>query len=96
MSAVKIITSKDAAQLITDDSVVGVGGFIGTGVAEEIHMEVENRFLETAEPSNLTLFYAAGIGDGENRGLNHYAHEGLVKRIIGGHKIGRASCRERV
>lgn len=85
MSTVKIITSKEAAQLITPDSVVGVGGFIGTGVAEEIHLEVENRFLETAEPTNLTLFYAAGIGDGVDRGLNHYAHEGLVKRIIGGH-----------
>ena len=85
MSSVKIITSKEAANLITDNSVVGLGGFIGTGVAEEIHLEVENRFLEKGAPKNLTLFYAAGIGDGADRGMNHYAHEGLVKRIIGGH-----------
>jgi propionate CoA-transferase len=85
MSSVKIITSKEAASLITDNSVVGLGGFIGVGVAEEIYIEVENRFIENQSPRNLTLVYAAGNGDGVDRGMNHYAHEGLVKRIIGGH-----------
>ncbi|MEH7106904.1 acyl CoA:acetate/3-ketoacid CoA transferase [Bacillus sp. JJ1764] len=85
MGKSKLISSKGAAELIFDGAILGVGGFIGTGVAEEIHQEVEKRYLETGKPENLTLLYAAGIGDGGERGLNHYAHEGLIKKVIGGH-----------
>ncbi|MHC5246952.1 acyl CoA:acetate/3-ketoacid CoA transferase [Enterococcus sp. LJL90] len=82
---VNFIDAQTAAGLIKDGDTLVVGGFIGTGVAEEIHAAVEKNYQETGHPKNLTLAYAAGIGDKGDRGLNHYASPGLLKRIIGGH-----------
>ncbi|TVX92733.1 acyl CoA:acetate/3-ketoacid CoA transferase [Paenibacillus agilis] len=82
---VRVLSAEQAAAMIPDDAVLGIGGFIGAGVAEEIHDAVERRFVTTGKPEQLTLLYAAGIGDGQTRGLNHYAHERLIKRVIGGH-----------
>ena len=73
-SKVTFLTAEEAAKLIEDGSTVAVGGFIGTGVAEEIHMAVEKRYMEKKEPRQLTLAYAGGIGDRATRGLNHYGH----------------------
>src|SRR5262249_57574559 len=67
------------------------GGFVGMGFEEGIGVGVEALYLSqqaaqaTDGPRNLTLVYAAGQGDGKERGLNHLGHEGLVRRVVGGH-----------
>ncbi len=81
----KIVTADEAVARIKDGSVVATEGFVGNGFPEELALALERRFVGTASPKNLTLVYAAGQGDGKTRGLNHLAHEGLVKRVIGGH-----------
>lgn len=81
----KVITAEKAVALIEDGSTVATGGFVGNGFAEEIAIALENHFLTTATPRNLTLMYAAGQGDGKTKGLNHLGHEGLVSRVVGGH-----------
>ena len=82
----KVVTAAEAVRLIRDGDTVATGGFVGIGFAEEIAVALEALYLETqGKPKNLTLVYAAGQGDGKHRGLNHFAQDGLVKRVIGGH-----------
>ena len=46
---------------------------------------VESNFLAQGHPRDLSLTFCAGIGDGKTMGTNHFGHEGLVRRVIGGH-----------
>ncbi|MDM8537214.1 acyl CoA:acetate/3-ketoacid CoA transferase [Desulfobacterales bacterium HSG17] len=81
----KVVSAEQAIRVIQDGDTIATGGFVGIGFPEEIAIELEKYFLEHNKPLNLTLLYAAGQGDGAERGLNHLAHEGLVRQVIGGH-----------
>lgn len=59
-----------------------VGGFVGTGVPEEILKAIENQFISSATPNDLTLVYTAGIGSKGEKGVNRLGMAGLLKKVI--------------
>jgi propionate CoA-transferase len=99
--SVKILTARQAADLVPDGANFATGGFIGASFPEEIAIAIEERFIETGAPINLTLQFCAAQGDTKDKGLNHFAHEGLIRRAIGGHwglapKVGKMAAANQI
>ena len=82
----KVISLEQAVSMIPDGATLGIGGFIGCGHPQEFSVGIEESFLKSGHPRDLTIMFSAGIGDGTDKlGLNKLGHEGLLKRIVGGH-----------
>jgi acyl CoA:acetate/3-ketoacid CoA transferase len=66
----KFMTAAEAANLIQDGDTVGLMGG-GGGLMEASHMfeAIQNRFLTTQSPRNLTVMHALGIGDKKATGM---------------------------
>jgi len=81
----KIVEAADAVAVIHDGDIVASVGYGGNGTPDQLFVALEKRFVETATPRDLTLVFSTGQGDMKERGLNRLAHEGLVRRVIGGY-----------
>ena len=98
---VKFITAQEAVELVQDNDVLAVSGFVGNAHPEALSVALEERYLKEQSPKDLTLVYCAGQGDGKDRGLNHLGHEGLLKRVVGGHwnlapKVGKLAVENKI
>ena len=90
----KITSAAEGVAIVQSGDAICTSGFVGIGVPDALLVALEKRFLDTGEPRDLTLLFAAGQGDGKDRGLNALGHAGLLRRAIGGHwglipKVGR-------
>lgn len=80
----KFITASEAAAMIRDKSTVATIGMSLVSSSETILKAIEQSFLTRGTPCGLTLVHSCGQSD-RDRGIQHFAHEGMLRRIIGGH-----------
>ena len=98
----KIIPASEAAEKIPSGATVALSGSCACSlVADSVLSALERRFLETGLPNQLTLFHPQGIGDKQTLGVSRFAHEGMCRRVIGGHwglspAMGRLAVEEKI
>lgn len=80
----RVVGLGEALERVHDGATIATNGFTLMGVAEAVVAGIEERFLATGHPRDLIVVHAAGQS---NRviGFEHFAHEGLVRRIVGSH-----------
>ena len=79
-------TAAEAVAMIPAGATVLVDGS-GGGVNEpDLLLEaLEARYQTTGQPRDLTIVHPSGMGDHQGGGIDHLAHPGLIRRVIGGH-----------
>ena len=75
----KNASAANAARLLNANSTVAVGW-----IGDDLATAVAAAFLSEGHPDGLTVVYAVTHGEGRTHGLNLLAHEGLVRRVVGG------------
>lgn len=81
----QIITADQAGALIPDRATIFLGGLGMGGLAEEVLQGLERQFLATGHPQQLTTWACGAIGNSGDGGMKHFAHKGLIHRVIAGH-----------
>lgn len=81
----KVVSADEAARVIRSGQTVTICGVVGALCPEKMLAAVERRFLATGEPRDLTLVFPIAVGDvWDLPGMDHFAHDGMTRRMIGG------------
>ncbi len=82
----KVVSASEAVRCIRSGATVAVSGS-GGGVNDPYTLlaALEERFLTTGQPADLTLYHPSGMGDGQGGGTERFAHPGMVRTVYGSH-----------
>jgi len=81
----KLVDTNTAIEQINDEATVAIGGAgAGHAVPDALLKALGQRYRETGHPKKITTVHPCGIGDNDQRGLNHIAIEGLIETDFGG------------
>ena len=82
----KVITARAAIDLVKAGDTLAIHGAGGGNVEPDLLIKtLAEKFAETGQPRDLTVFHVSGLGNWTDSGLNQLTGDGLVKRNIGGH-----------
>ena len=82
MGKVKIISPEEAAGLLKDGDTFTTSGFVASCIPEALNKAVEQRFLETGHPRDLTYVYASCVAEGNVRLVTDEAERQAGMRAI--------------
>jgi propionate CoA-transferase len=74
--------AEEALRLIPDGATVAISGNGSILQPERLLEGLEELYRSTGHPRDLTLFYPVVIGTGPGTGIDHLAHDGLVRGVI--------------
>lgn len=81
----KVMSAAEAARLVPDGATVAVNASSGLLCPDAVLKALGERFLAEAAPSGLTTVHPIAAGDMfGTKGVDHIAHKGMIRRIIGG------------
>ncbi len=81
----KIITADQVGALIPDEATLFIGGLAVSSLPEEVLQGLERHFLATGHPRMLSTWACGAVGNSGEAGMKHFAHPGLIKRVVAGH-----------
>lgn len=81
----KVRTAAEAARLVADGATVAVNSSSGLLCPDDVLKALGERFLAEGAPRDLTTIHPIAAGDMfGTKGVDHIAHKGMIRRIIGG------------
>ncbi|WP_040500235.1 acyl CoA:acetate/3-ketoacid CoA transferase [Ideonella sp. B508-1] len=81
----KVISADEVGALVPDGATIFLGGLAVMGLAEEVLQGLERHFLATGHPRELSTWACGAIGNAGSAGMKHFAHPGMVRRVVAGH-----------
>ncbi|EON34821.1 short-chain acyl-CoA transferase [Gordonia terrae C-6] len=85
MHTPRILTTRQAADLIRDGDTITVSASSGLGCPDAVLAGIGQRFDETRSPAGITSIHSIAAGDMWGiKGIDHLARPGLLRRVIAG------------
>ena len=82
---VQFITAAEVASLVKDGDTIYTTGMMLAGLAEEALSVLEASFLSSGHPRDLCFYTPVGQGNFKDKGMAHFAHEGMTRRVVAAH-----------